>query len=295
MRVWAGIAAVVVATWASPALADGDVSQAELATARALFEEGVTREDAKDWAGALERFKRVAEIRVTPQVSYNMARCYEQLGKTLTADGYYAKVEKGDARDLAKLAAAKRKELAGKIPSVILSGPADVTIALDGNAASLGTPIPLDPGSHELVTHRGAQSAKKLFELSTAKTNVTLPDPPPPAPPPPPPPPPEGPSLVPPILAGAVAVVGVGVGVLALVSRAGTESDLDKVCGTARDRCPNDATTHDDVDKTHTLTTVANIGFAVAIAGALAAAGILVYDATRSPVTATADGLRVRF
>lgn len=288
---------LAVAVWSAPALADGDVSQAELATARALFEEGVTREDAKDWAGALERFKRVAEIRVTPQVNYNMARCYEQLGKTMTADVYYARVEKGNAPDLAKLATKSRAGLAAKIPSVVLRGPADLTFTLDGNAATLGTPIPLDPGKHELVSHRGVESATKSFDLTTGKLEVALPDPPPPAPPTPPalpPPPPEKPSLVPPIIAGAVTVVGAGVGIFALVSRSSKESDLDKVCGTARDHCPDSA--RSDVDKVHTMTTLANIGFGVAIAGALATIGILVYDATKSPsVSASASDFVLHF
>ena len=169
--------ALAAVAWCVPAFADGDVSQAELATARALFEEGVTREDAKDWNGALERFKRVADIRVTPQVLYNMGLCYERLDKTMTADVYYARAEKGNAPDLAKLATARRADLKSKIPSVVLDGPTDLTFTLDGKTAPLGTPLPLDPGKHELVTHRGAQTGTKSFELTTTRLNVTLPDP----------------------------------------------------------------------------------------------------------------------
>ncbi|MBX3229030.1 MAG: hypothetical protein KIT84_01730 [Labilithrix sp.] len=275
------VAAIVSA--ASIARADPSLDAAELATARALFEEGVAREDAKDWKGALERFKRVAEIRVTPQVLYNMALCYERLGMTSSADVHYARVEKGNAPDLAKLATARRKELASKIPEVVLEGAGDLRVTLDGSPATLGVAVAIDPGPHEIVAQRGKDSARTTFEAPAASGKITIAVPEPAAPPPPAPPlPPPPPAKTFPVLAyvtGGLAVASAGVGVFGVLSRASAIDDLDAACGPARDRCPSSL--RGTADRAETMSLVANISFTAAIAAALATAGIVYFGYVR--------------
>lgn len=270
-----------------------NLAEAELATARALFDEGVAREDAKDWTGALERFKRVAEIRVTPQVLYNMALCYERLGKTATADSHYARViDKGGAPELVKLAKARREELKTKIPEVVLdASDRTLTVTLDGAPATLGAAVAIDPGRHEVVSKRGADMAKKSFEAPTAsgKLTITVPIPiapvAPTAPPPPPLPPPR---TFPPLayVTGGLTIAAAGVGVYGVIARGSTVSDLDKVCGPNRDHCP--ASARSDVEKVGTTTTIANIGLVVAIAAALVTVGVVYLGYVRPKPTASA-------
>lgn len=277
----------------TPAWADPTVSEAELATARALFEEGLAREDAKDWNGALERFKRVAEIRVTAQVLYNMALCYERLGKIASADSFYSRViEKGGAPDLVKLATARRADLKNKVPEITLEAPADLTLTLDGNTATAGTAIAIDPGKHEVVAHRGTDSARKTFEVTTGKLTITVPVPTAAtvAPPPPPPPPPERHIPVLAFVTGGLALAGAGVGVVGLIGRSSTMSDLDTLCGSTRE-CPDNSTAHDDVDKLKTQTLLVNVGFGVAIVATLATAAIVYFGYVRkTPSTSAVAG-----
>lgn len=266
----------------APAWADPSVSEAELATARALFEEGLAREDAKDWNGALERFKRVAEIRVTAQVLYNMALCYERLGKIATADAFYGRViEKSGAPDLVKLATQRRADLKNKVPEITFEAPPDLTLSLDGNAVIAGNTMPIDPGKHEIIANRGPDSTRKTFEVTTGKLTITVPVPAPAAPPPPPPPPERHvPVLA--FVTGGVAVAGLGVGIYGAVARAGTIGDLDNLCGAARS-CPDEA--RDDVDTLKTQTLLVNVGFGVAVVATLVTAGIVYFGYLRKPAT----------
>lgn len=292
LRVAAFVGAVLVA---APAWADPTVSEAELSTARALFEEGIAREDAKDWNGALERFKRVSEIRVTAQVLYNMALCYERLGKTATADGFYARtLEKGGPPDLIKQATARRNALKTQIPEATFDGPSDLALTLDGTAVSVGTATPIDPGKHELVARKGTDSARKTFEAPATNAKITIAVPIPIAPPPPPPkteaPPEERhfPALA--LVTGGVALAGLGVGIYGALARSSTIDDLDSVCGERRDQCPGDGPNdaHSDVDKVKTLTTVANVGFIVAAAATVLTAGIVYFGFIRKPASKSA-------
>lgn len=285
MRVAAFVGAVL---FAAPAFADPTVSEAELSTARALFEEGIAREDAKDWNGALDRFKRVAEIRVTAPVLYNMALCYERLGKTATADGYYARtLEKGGAADLIKQATARRAALKTQIPEVTFEGPSDLALSLDGATVSSGTPTPIDPGKHELVARKGTDSAKKTFEAPARNEKMTVAVPIPVAPPPkvePPSPVEEErhfPALA--FVSGGVALAGLGVGIYGALARSSTISELDQACNSDRSTCPDTPDNRDKADKISTLTTVANVGFIVAAAATVLTAGIVYFGFIRKP------------
>jgi hypothetical protein len=280
----AAISLAVVTTSLS-AHADRTPAEAELATARALFEEGLAREDAKDWPGALARFRRVAEIRVTPQVLYNIALCLDRLAKLASADQAYARVEKaGDesseasVRELARLATARRKELRASIPEVTLDAPAapDLVVTIDGAAvapSSMHAPFAIDPGTHELVARReGAEARRSFTTLPGSHAVVVVPVPVDTAPAP------EDSSHRVPAAAwisGGIGVVGIGAGVFALFSRSSAESELDGVCGPNRDACPENK--RSVADRAVTMTTVANVSFVVAGVAAATTATIVYF------------------
>jgi len=275
--------------------ADRTPAEAELATARALFEEGLAREDAKDFPGALARFRRVAEIRVTPQVLYNIALCLDRIGKLASADQAYARVEKaGDessepsVRELARLATARRKELRASIPDVTLDAPAlpagpDLVVTLDGTTvppSSMHAPFAIDPGVHELVARREGAEARRTFTTAPGSHAVVV------VPVPvaagaadatPPSSDQDSGAHVPVAawISGGVGVVAIGTGVFALLSRSSAESELDAVCGPNRDTCPESK--RSVADRAVSMTTVANVSFVVAGVAAVTTAAIVYF------------------
>jgi hypothetical protein len=284
--------ALALSTTAISAHADRTPAEAELATARALFEEGLAREDAKDWRGALARFRRVAEIRVTPQVLYNIALCLDRIGKLASADQAYARVEKaGDesnepsVRELARLATARRKELRATIPEVTLDASAvpagaELVVTIDGAAvpaSSMHAPFAIDPGAHELVARRDGAEARRSFTTQPGSHAVVVV------------PVPVAVDATPPATAedtgghvpagawitGGVGVVAIGAGVFALLSRSSAESELDAVCGPNRDACPESK--RSVADRAVTMTTVANVSFVVAGVAAVSTAAIVYF------------------
>src|ERR1043165_4319159 len=71
---------------ASPAFAQ-DAS--ELKKARAQFQQANELEQAKNWTAALQAFREVGQVRMTPQVRFHIAVCEENLGRWVAALGGY--------------------------------------------------------------------------------------------------------------------------------------------------------------------------------------------------------------
>jgi len=285
-----GAAIVFATTTTHIAHADPSTAEAELTTARALFEEGLAREDARDWAGALERFRRVTEIRQTPQVIYNIALCLEHLGKVASADKQYARTEKaaegsseGSVHEIARLATARRSAIRPTIPEITLDAPASETanlkVVLDGSpvpSQSLRSSFAIDPGKHEVVVTRRGNDARRSFNVDLgAHAVIALP-----LPIDTPPPKDESTTVnhsvpISAWITGGVGVVAIGVGVFAVISRSSAMSDLDKACVPNRDACPESK--RSEVDRVTTMTTLANISFITAGIAAIATGAIMYF------------------
>src|SRR5260221_658363 len=61
----------------------------ELSKARALFQRAIELEQAGNYTQALEQFRDVGQVRMTPQVRFHIATCEEKLGRLVTALGGY--------------------------------------------------------------------------------------------------------------------------------------------------------------------------------------------------------------
>src|SRR5579862_1950427 len=68
-----------LATAARPAAAEPS-SRTDLTAARDLFVAAESDEDAGRWAEALEKLRRVAQVKATAGVRYHVALCQEHLG-----------------------------------------------------------------------------------------------------------------------------------------------------------------------------------------------------------------------
>jgi hypothetical protein len=126
--------------------------------ARQQFREGVALMAAKDWVGALAKFKAVGEVKMNAQVAFNIAECERELGRLVSALGNYrlALAKSGEGGADAVLAAAPKhiSDLEARIATLTIQRvePTPNTravIDLDGKELvqeQVGKPISVDPG-----------------------------------------------------------------------------------------------------------------------------------------------------
>ena len=133
--------------------------KAVLSMARAQFQRGIELEQAGNYTTALEQFRDVGQVRMTPQVRFHIATCEEKLGRLVTALGGYqlafADADKVGADFKTEVEGAVRR-LEASIPKLLIErgmGAEAAEIELDGvalGATSVGVAVPLDPGPHSV-------------------------------------------------------------------------------------------------------------------------------------------------
>ena len=178
----------------APALASP--SEADLHAARDLFADAEKDEDAGRWSDARDKLRRVADVKLTSGVRYHLALCDEHLGHLVAAyDGFtaaQAQAKADGAQDVLRLLAKHLEDLGPRVPHLtvhVLPATASATVKLDGNvlpAASVGVPMPLDPGPHTLEASAPpmtpASAKVTLQERDVTSLDLTLGEPPPPPP-----------------------------------------------------------------------------------------------------------------
>jgi hypothetical protein len=132
----------------------------ELSRARARFQQATELEQAANWAAALQQFREVGQVRMTPQVRYHIALCEEKLGKLVAAlGGFELALSEAESLgpDFQKEVEEKTNALRERIPKLVIergAGAEAATIELDGialGASSIGIEVPLDPGPHQIA------------------------------------------------------------------------------------------------------------------------------------------------
>ena len=166
-------------------------SAAELAAAREIFAKGVELEEAHDWAGALEQFRKVASVKVTAAVRFHLGLCLENTGKLVDALNEFNRAEAAatpgepDAALIVEKSKKHVAELETRLPRVVVVvAPANVEgaeVAIDDApiaASLLGTSIPIDPGAHVVRAHAPRRlSFERSFDAtegSSTTISVTL-------------------------------------------------------------------------------------------------------------------------
>jgi hypothetical protein len=158
---------------------------AELKRARAQFQRGVELEQASNWSEAIQQFREVGQVRMTPHVRFHIAFCEEGLGRLVTALGGYelalreADQVGPDFKGEVETAIANLKE---RIPKLLIErgeGAEAASVQLDGvdlGASSVGVEIPLDPGPHSVAaTAPGMKPLSVTADLREREvTRVTL-------------------------------------------------------------------------------------------------------------------------
>jgi hypothetical protein len=277
------------------------------------------REAAKkgDWATACAQFAESQRLDPAPGTLLNLADCEEHRGLIAAAWIHYVEAEplfkSGDTR--AALARDRAAALDKKVPRVRIKLEAgaspDSKVFRDDvelGTASLGLPLPVEPGAHVVVVKLG--NAEKRFPVvATAGAIVDVLVSPPvpempksdaPAAPPPPPPPTEPPPAQKPdkpnddfdtktlgwlLVAGGAVAVGAGAvtGIMAL----GKADSVKSSCGPDYATC--DPASVENAKSGKTLATVSTIAF---IGGAVLG-GAGVFFLLRAPSSSSSAALGV--
>jgi hypothetical protein len=239
----------------APALA-AEPTPGQLQAARDLFTAATKDEDAQRWQEALEKLRRVADVKLTAGVRYHIAFCEENLGQTATALAHYTEAQSAAQREHDKdvldlLTPAFLTGLRARVPTLTIDVPdgiAGADVTLDGHAEPRGlwgVAVPVDPGQHHIEAHAPGRVSftRELIvrEREVTVLDATMPTLPamPIAPPPPPrehaprlparsEPPPPSPStasyrsLAAPLgtTIGAVLLAGGGIGAFVLAANA---------------------------------------------------------------------------
>jgi hypothetical protein len=197
-------AVAAVAAWILSTTPCHAQTEEELASARRLFTEAVTDQDARRYDSALEKFRRVAAVRNTANVRYRIASCLDALGRLAEAMGDYeqaARLGETDrsAVDAVRAASTRAAQLDRIVPRLVLVLPPDAPpqteVRVDDvlvGAADLRDALPLDPGHHTIVATAPGDAPFRagvtLPEGGRVSISVTLEPAAPPGPEPPAPP-----------------------------------------------------------------------------------------------------------
>lgn len=278
----------------------------ELKKARAQFQQATELEQAGNWTAALQAFREVGQVRMTPQVRFHIAVCEEKLGRLVAALGGY-ELALADADKVGPDFKGEVEEnvtrLRARIPKLVIErgpGASAAAIELDGVAvgdSSVGVEVPLDPGPHA-VTAKAPN--RKPFEVSvtlkeeeTTRLEVKLEELPPEllrtgggaaAPDRPP-------SKVVPYVIGGVGIASlIGSGVL-FGLRQKTLGDLEDACGADGKHCPpSKQSSYDDLKFYHYG---AQVTLGVGIAALGTAGALLVLQRKKEPAKQDDTALQV--
>lgn len=292
-------------------------SDEEKDTARKLFEEGKTRRDRGDIAGALTSFKGADAVMNVPTTKLAVARAYLSLGKLTEAREAVLKVEQlpvlakepqpfTDARAAAVQMAT---DLAARIPTIAIAlkglpADRDAIVTVDDQPIpkdALKAARPLNPGNHVVVARLGdgevreevtlAEKDQKSVTLDVSALAARLQAA-------------KGdgggaaptaaskPGISPVVWGGlGVAAAGIVVGGVGGMLSMSKKSDADAVCRDSK--CPPQG--YDALDSAKQWATISTVGFIAAGVG-VAVAGVGYFVLGKKPPVQTAGdagGLRI--
>ncbi|HEY8086523.1 MAG TPA: hypothetical protein VIF09_01720 [Polyangiaceae bacterium] len=170
---------VTCGVWAG--VSHAQVSDAERAAARSLFQEGDALQRAGKFGEALDKFQRAQQVFSAPTNMLRIAECDAALGRLVESEEAYRAVVRtplpaGSPPAFQSAVDQARAELAQvepRVPKLVVQiSPATAPspqLQIDGQpvpAAILGEPFPLDPGTHRvLVTATGFSSTEQSVTL----------------------------------------------------------------------------------------------------------------------------------
>jgi hypothetical protein len=170
-------------------VADAQVEDAATrASARSLFEEGVSLAEAEKWSDAEEKFRRSLSLHPSQVVAFNLATALTELGRLVEASELLEEIrrDRGTTAQMKRRVDTTIETLRRKLAwiTVELRGHAGSTATVDGHVlpdAALGVPRAVDPGARVIearldgrvvwtrtVTLSEGQSEEVVVEVPTS-------------------------------------------------------------------------------------------------------------------------------
>ncbi|HEY6462896.1 MAG TPA: hypothetical protein VIY73_22150 [Polyangiaceae bacterium] len=152
------------------------------AAAEALFRDGRAKMEAGDYVHACPLFAESLRLDGALGTLFNLATCEEDMGKLADAWERYGEVvdRMPDTDERRVIAAEHKAALTRQLPwlTVVLSpaAPPGTHVTQDGvelAGPSLGVPLPVDPGRHEVIV-RAPGCAPRIFVVELAKAQRRL-------------------------------------------------------------------------------------------------------------------------
>ncbi len=157
------------------------------AAAEALFRQGREAVERKDYKTACSKFRESQRLDPALGTLFNIADCEEKMGRLATAWTLFQEVaQRLPADDRRRpIATARTKQLEPRLPRLTINAttelPEGTTVLRDAvelGAASLGAPLPVDPGPHTIVVrapgHEPAEFDVSLEEAQSHTLAVTI-------------------------------------------------------------------------------------------------------------------------
>ena len=157
--------------------------------ARALFDEARRLMSSGQFAAACPKLEESQRLRAGIGTQFNLAECYEKLGRHASAWSLYLRVA-ADTKALGQpereqVARERARALEARVAYLKLQVPAPVAgleLTLDGSAlgpAVWGVETPIDPGEHQLAAHaRGYTAWQGVAQIPDHAAHITLEVPP---------------------------------------------------------------------------------------------------------------------
>lgn len=272
-------------------------SGTDKAAAEALFQQGKTLMQQKDYAGACAKFGASNKLDPAVGTLLFLGECNEKLGKTATAWASFQEASSlaansgdGKRQQVATVrATALKPQVSNLIVAVAGSDTEGLAIRRNGidlPKATWGTPLPVDAGEHEIgASAPGKMTWAKTVTVSDGGETITIDIPQlaavattaaaPVAPEPTPPPDTRDeasngtPMLIAGIVVGGVGLVGLGVGTVFGIMAKGSNSDSLDLCRTDTLCSDEGLALREDAQTQATVSTAAFIAGGVLVAGGL--------------------------
>ncbi len=157
----------------------------EIAAAKQWFTQGMALEEKGQFGDALEQFKKALAVKKTPQIVFHVALCEFETGalvEALVDFGRAVEIAKAEGNAQVESAAnAELIKLRPRVPTVeivVQGGATPTRVLLNGTeiaAATLGSPIPVNPGSHEIVAEfEGGSVRRKVSVAERARSKIEI-------------------------------------------------------------------------------------------------------------------------
>jgi hypothetical protein len=274
---------------------------ATLDTAKQAYDAGVALFDAKDFEGALAKFRQALDASGSPNARLYVGRClialsrpveaYEEMAKTARDAAARAESEPkyAQTRDAAAAELVLLEPKIGKLVIALADAPADAAVTLDGapvEASRIGAPIAVTPGNRvvEVTTPSGTKERREIMIGGGETKTIAVSFPKTQSGPTPPPIKPDEPR------GGAVRTLGfvtVGLGVAGMVVFGVTGAMSNNKFKTLEDECGSQRCTDpkyaDVVDSGKTLELVANIGLIGGIVGLVGGGAMILFGGPSEP------------